>query len=119
MIPNQRRILRGIVLAGAAVGLLLACGRESERTAGGSQPAAPAPAAPAPAAPAPAEPVPAAAPFVPESLYEWDPAAGAQRDMEADSAACQAQITAPGLSAVAQHIQCMQAKGWKTRQPSS
>jgi hypothetical protein len=112
MIPNVRCIFRSAVLAGALAGLLLACGGESEPAAGG------APAA-APAAPAPAASPPTAHPMAPEDMYEWNPAAGAPRDLAADSATCQAEITGQGLAGVAQHLQCMRRLGWNTRPPAS
>jgi len=112
MIPNARWIFRSTGLAGVLAGCLLACGGESE-------PAAPAAAPAAPAAPAPTAAAPAASPVAPEDLYTWDATAGAPRDLAVDSTACQAEITGQGLAGVAQHIQCMQQKGWMTRQPGS
>ena len=110
MNPNARRILWSTTLAAVLASAFLACGGESE-------PAADRPQAAPPAAP---ERVAAGeAPFAAEDLYQWDPAAGPRRDLAADTAGCQAEITGPGLSGVAQHIQCMQRLGWKTRPPGS
>ncbi len=100
-------------LAAAAASLALACGGEESRP----EAAAGAPAAPAAAAPAAAAPADPTAIF--QGMYEWDATAGAPRDLAADSAECQSLVTGQGLSGVAQHIQCMQQKGWKTRQPAS
>lgn len=113
---TRRKITRTIWLAAAVASLALACGGEESRpAAGGGAPAA-APserAAPAPAAAAPGAPVDVA------DLYEWDLSKGAERDLAADSAECQSQITGQGLAGVAQHMECMKGKGWKTRQPDS
>ena len=93
-------------LATAVASLALGCGgEESQPAAGGGAPAAPAPNRD------PAQ--------VMQEMYEWDPTAGAARDLAADSAECQSQTTAEGLSGVAEHIACMQRKGWKTRPPTS
>jgi hypothetical protein len=93
-------------LAGALAACLVACGGESESGAGA-----------APAAPPSEAPRDKAAAL--ESLYEWDASAGATRDLAADAAECQSQVKTEGLAGVAQHIQCMQQKGWKARQPAS
>jgi hypothetical protein len=69
--------------------------------------------------PAPAAPTPEQAALTLQGMYEWNPTAGAERDLKADVAECQAQTNAPGLAGVAQHIQCMRDKGWNTRKPQS
>jgi hypothetical protein len=94
---------RGTWLAVLAASLALACGGEESK---------PAPAGGSPAATA-------LAPVEPADMYEWNPTQGAARDLAADSAACQSQVTGQGLAAVAQQIQCMTAKGWQTRPPGS
>jgi hypothetical protein len=94
-------------LATALASLALGCGGEETQPAGAGAPEAP-------AAAAPQDPT-----VVAQDMYEWDATSGAPRDLAADSAECQAQMTAQGLAGVAQHIQCMQQKGWKTRQPAS
>ena len=95
-------------LAAALAALALGCGGEESQPAGAGAPGSPAAGAEAkdPAA-------------VLQDMYEWDALAGAPRNLATDSAECQAQATGEGLAAVAQHIQCMQQKGWKTRQPPS
>jgi hypothetical protein len=100
-------------LAAALASLALACGGEEKPTAAESAPAA------APSEPAQAEPGAAAGEMPAETMYEWDVTAGPPRDLAIDSADCQSQITGQGLAGVAQHIQCMKGKGWKTRQPAS
>jgi hypothetical protein len=97
-------------LAGAWMALVLGCGGEESGPAGAGAPAAPAETA---------APAPAGDPgMVLQEMYEWDATAGPPRDLATDSAACQSEGTTPGLAGVSQHIQCMQKKGWKTRQPS-
>jgi hypothetical protein len=97
----------------AAVSLALACGgEESQPPAGESPPAAGGGAATPPPSEQDTE-------MVIEDMYEWDASAGTPRDLAADAQECQGEVTTQGLSAVAQHIQCMQKKGWKTRQPAS
>ncbi len=114
MSANARWLPRGTRLAGVLAGCLLACGGESEPAAGGAPAAAPA--APAPAARAPPA-APIGAPVALEDLYVWDPRAGPAPDLAEDSRDCQAQITGQGLASVAQHIGCMEEKGWRTHPP--
>ena len=105
-------------LALGAVALALGCGSgESEPAGGGVAPAAPA--AQTPPAPPPAAPTPEQVTQTLEDMYEWDPASGPAHDLAVDIAACQTQVTSEGLQGVAQHIQCMRQKGWKTRDPQS
>jgi hypothetical protein len=111
-----------IGFAAVVAALAIGCGSGDSEPAGGAAPAPPAataPAAPTPPAPAPAAQTPEAVATVLGDLYEWDPASGPARDLATDVAECQTQATGQGLSGVAQHIQCMQGKGWKTRQPAS
>ena len=104
-----------IALAVGAAALALGCGSgESEPAGGGAAPAAQTP--PAPPAPAP---TPEQVSQTLQDMYEWDPASGPAHDVAIDTAACQTQVTSEGLQGVAQHIECMRQKGWKTREPQS
>jgi hypothetical protein len=103
---------RGIWFATIAAALALGCGSgDSEPAAGEAAPAAP-------AAPQPGAPESTAAATL-QAMYEWDPAAGEGRDLAEDVAECSSQVTGKGLAGVAEHIECMQRKGWKTRPPES
>ena len=100
-----------ICLAGAVAALALACGGEKQTAQSAAAPAA------TPAAPSTTEEPDGLARL--EALYEWDPVAGAARDLKSDTTACRSQVTAEGLPGVAEHIQCMRELGWKTLQPQS
>ena len=100
-----------ICRAGAVAALVLACGGETQTAQRAAAPAA-TPAAPSTTAD------PAGLARL-EALYEWDPVAGAARDLKSDTAACRSQVTAEGLPGVAEHIQCMRERGWTTLQPQS
>jgi hypothetical protein len=109
----MREIARRSSLAAAVAALALACGGEETKPAGG------APAAATPARPAASAATAPGSPMAVEDMYEWDAAKGAEPDLAVDSQECQSQITGQGLAGVAQHIECMRAKGWRTRQPGS
>ena len=127
---SPRRSRAGLGIAALAMGLALACGGERE-TPPEAAPPAEAPAPPPAGAPAPppaAAPPSAAAPGAPadaatlarlEALYEWDPGAGAPRDLKSDTVECMSKVTAQGLPGVAEHIECMRGLGWKTVDPQS
>lgn len=114
---SRRRWMTRVGMAGLVTGLALACGSEPESTPSAAAPAAPAAAPEKPGAPS--APADAGAQARLEALYEWDPTAGAARDLSADTAACMSLLTAEGLPGVAEHIACMRSWGWKTLQPQS
>jgi len=107
---SRRRWGLGIGIAGVVAGRALACGDEKQTAPAAAAPEKPAARAGAPDADAIARL---------EALYEWDPGAGAARNLATDTTECSSQVTAEGLPGIAEHIECMRSRGWKTLQPQS
>lgn len=110
-----RRISCRLAVAAALSALALACGGEPEATVDATS----APPQPPATPPAPAEASDPAEIAKLEALYEWDPTAGDPRDLGSDTAACLSQVSRRGLPGIAEHMQCMRARGWQTVQPRS
>lgn len=103
------RVSRCVRLAALLAGLALACGGEGEPPAAAGEPAA-----------APASPASAGGGLGGlDALYEWDPVNGSSRNLSADVAACRSRMTSDGLPGVAEHMECMRGRGWRTLKPQS